>query len=140
MKHLCLLALLVICFSQVKAQNEKENLVKLIKKYEKKDGSIGFELSIKLAREFIKNDTLFIQEMSHHKNAFEDWLNDLQYETFTVFNAEDRVDELLYKAYYEELKRLMNDKIASLQSNVKYSDFVKRIKKKLDDIKVRFID
>jgi hypothetical protein len=85
MKQLCLLALLIICFSQVKAQSEKDNLVKLIKKYEKRDGSLGYELSFQLAKEFIKNDTLFVQEMSQRKNTYEDWLNHLQYEIFTVF-------------------------------------------------------
>lgn len=140
MRQLCLLALLIICFSRVNAQNEKENLGKLIKKYEKSDGSLGAEISFQLAKEFIKNDTLFIQEMSYHKNTFGDWLKNLQYETFTVYNAEDHIDDLLYKAYYEELKKLMNERIANLQNNVKYGDIVKRIKKKLDEIKVRFID
>lgn len=140
MKQICLLVLIIICFSQVKAQNEGENIGKLIKKYEKRDGSIGAELSFQLAKEFIKNDTLFIQEMSRHKNTFDDWLGNLQYEVFTVYNARDNVDDLLYKAYYEELKKLMNEKITNLQKNFNNNVIVKKMKKKLDEVKIRLID
>ena len=48
--------------------------------------------------------------MKENESIFNDWLEDLPTSTFTIFESQDEIDELLCHAKYSKLKELMIEK------------------------------
>ena len=89
----------------------KQKLPTLIKTYENRDGAIGVEIGHELSKKLIQSTEPFFSEMKKNQVVFDDWLSDIQNSTFTIFEGEDEIDELLNHAKYVKLKEIMIDSI-----------------------------
>jgi hypothetical protein len=105
-----------------------------------RDGAQWFELSPKLAKFLILNDSVFFQVMSADENAFASWLSSLQEGTFNVYSFGDAVDSVLEEAKLLKLRELMLSKVSRKSQDMKYGALARRLRVKLKQIQIEFAD
>ena len=76
--------------------------------------------------------------MSENPKAFQDWIDDLEVHTFTIYESSTELDDVLYLAYYEKLKTLMLE-AARASKQTEYKDQALSIEEALNQIEVRRI-
>ena len=131
----------VICMAtNLLTKQDINNLTELIQKLSKSDGGETFELNYKISKALVANDSLFFKVMNAHQQEFQLWLDDLDTGTFTIFNAEDDVDIILYTAMLAKLKELMLEKTDKYLNHPKYKKLAQKVKERLSNISVRSID
>lgn len=116
----------------------KQKLPTLIKTYEKRDGALGVEIGHELSKKLIQSTEPFFSEMKKNKAVFDDWLSDIQNSTFTIFEGEDEIDELLNHAMYVKLKELMIDSVEKYLAKKK-DKLAEKTLEKIKEIEIRSI-
>jgi hypothetical protein len=112
----------------------------LIQKYNNRDGATGYDISFKISKMLIIDDTIFFKIMNNHNNVFYDWVSKLQYQTFTLYDYEDEVDKILFKTKMNKLKELMISNTKKYLNGHKYHVLAKKLYVKLNNIKIQFIE
>jgi hypothetical protein len=79
----------------------------LLEHWHKADGGAVVEVGSELSKAFVQSPLAFLQAMKSDEKAFSTWLEGLQHHTLTLFNAPSELEGVLYTAYYEKLKQLM---------------------------------
>jgi len=87
----------------------------------------------------IKSTETFFESMRKEKEAFNDWLKELETSTFTLFEASDEIEEELAYAKYSRLKEMMINKVEQYIEKNKNSVEAKELLNKLNDIKIRSV-
>lgn len=136
---------LIICLLIVSSVNygqtrDEKSLDSLITAWQHRDGAQFIELSYSISKMFIQNDTLFYRVMKKNVEAFNSWLVGLQNSVFLIREYNDNVDKELQNAYYSKLLNMMKAKTRLLPGNYQYAALAKKIKYKLKDIKIMFVD
>gem|GEM_PF-5978769 len=93
-----------------------------------------------ISKGLVAEDSLFFKTMYTHHEAFTKWLDYLDTGTFTIYNAEDDVDIILYTAMLSKLKELMLEKTEKYLHHPKYKKLAQKVKERLRNISIRFID
>lgn len=142
-KKYLLLFIIFTTLGHVNAQtidNESEKLSDLISQWEHRDGASFISISFELTKIFLKNDSLFLEKMYNKNEVFNTWVDKLQAGVFTAYEAgNDCIEKQLYVAFYEKLKNMMLEKI-TLNNEEKYYTMLRRLKLKLNEISIKFID
>lgn len=135
------LILIVFTFTiMIFGQCKYDSVDEIINRWDKRDGEEEYILSLKLSKNIIINDSLFFKKMKNNGKIYEEWLSNLQYTVFTIFDYEDSVDIILKTAYYEKLKNLMLEKANKYKNNTSFGKLAIKMIKKLAKIKIRIID
>lgn len=136
---LLLTAVLCGCFVG-EGTGEDSQMTQLVKKWKTRDGAQTVELSYELSKSLVSCDSLFYQVMSLERGVLSSWLDELQYGTFTIYEADDEVEIVLYQAYYSRLKELMIRKNHHFLQHPEYGDIAEIIREKLEKITIRAVD
>ena len=141
-KYLTFIFFIFVQFTMLYSQSKNDEIkfLELIQQYNNRDGASGYDISFKISKMLIINDTIFFKIMKDHKNVFLDWLNELQYQTFTVYDYEDDVDKILLKTMLNKLKELMINTTEKYLNSSEYQLMAKKLYVKLKNIKIRFIE
>ncbi len=141
-KYLTFIFFIFVQFTMLYSQSKNNEIkfLELIQQYNNRDGASGYDISFKISKMLIINDTIFFKIMNDHKNVFLDWLNELQYQTFTVYDYEDDVDKILLKTMLNKLKELMINTTEKYLNSSEYQLMAKKLYVKLKNIKIRFIE
>lgn len=115
-------------------------LLPIIKNYENSDGVNRLKYGEKISLLFLENDTLFFQIMEKNRIIFYEWLNKIQYHTYTIYYYKDIKDLIDQKSKLNELKRKMLYKAQNQRKNNCFSEIVNDFIKSLKLIKIRVID
>ena len=105
-----------------------------------RDGEGEIDISYDISKMVIENDSLFFKVMYQHKKDYKEWLDNLDNDVFTIYNAEDNVEKILYTAYYEKLKQLMLNVTKKYKSSNKLYGMVKDLREKLKKTKITVIE
>ncbi len=106
----------------------------------KRDGAAGSVIGEELSKCFAAEPVVLLKSFAKFPEDFHAWVSDLQYNTFTDYRAEDKVDRSLSRAYYGKLKSLM---LAAAERAIRVPDvaaMAQEVRKQLQVVNVRFID
>ena len=116
----------------------ESSLPALLQKWQHRDGAAVAEVGTELSRSLITTPESFLSLMHENPNDLDSWLDNIEHNTFTVFEARDDLDNELYIAYYSRMKELMLQSVEPYL-NTKFAEEAKKIKKKLSDIEISVI-
>lgn len=110
----------------------------LIEQWKKRDGAAFTEVGTELSKSFVKSPAAFLSVMKSNPDVLASWLDNIDTNTFTMFEARDSLDDDLYTSYYEKLKELM-EQTASNYLKGKFRKESKMILERVKKIKIRKI-
>lgn len=110
----------------------------LIEDWKRRDGAAVQEIGTELSKSFVQSPEAFLAAMSKNPKELQDWIDDLETHTFTIYESRTELDDELYLAHYEKLKSLMVEAARACKST-KYSEIATRIQEALGKIEVRRI-
>lgn len=144
-KNLFVFFILLVFYCTGLSQNtehhtDKEKILDLVNKFQNRDGAQFVELSYNLSKMLVLNDSVFFKVMFNNQDTFCSWIEGLQKGTFTVYCYEDNVDKVLKKAMFSKLKELMQMHNNKYIENPKYKYLSKKLRQRLKDISIKFID
>jgi len=117
----------------------EQKLPSLITAYKNRDGAQGIEISSELSKKLIQSTKPFFALMNEDESIFYDWLEYLPTSTFTIFESQDEIDELLCHAKYSKLKELMIEKTELYLKDNKTDKLAKELLNKLEQIEIRSV-
>jgi hypothetical protein len=110
----------------------------LIEDWKRRDGAAVQEIGTELSKSFVQSPEAFLKAMSENPKELQEWIDGLETHTFTIYESRTELDDELYLAYYEKLKKLMIE-AAKACRNTKYSEIAERIEEALSKVEVRRI-
>ena len=86
----------------------------------------------------VESPEAFLKAMSNNTKSFHEWVESMDTHTFTMYEAENDLENTLLEAYYEKLKALMQ-KAAEDVVDSQYKTMANAILDKLSCLKIRRI-
>ena len=83
------------------------DIPKLVEQWKDRDGAAVAEIGTELSKALVRAPQTFMQVMRDDTESYNSWLKGIAQHTFTIYESRGEVEDDLYIAYYEELKRLM---------------------------------
>ncbi len=111
---------------------------KLIQAWKQRDGAAFQEVGTELSKTFVKSPEAFLSSMSENPKELQDWIDDLETHTFTIFESRSELEDELYVAYYEKLKSLMIDAARSCR-HTKFGEIASKIEEALNKVEIKRI-
>lgn len=139
-------SLLLICFLAFVSINygqTKQEIEDMVKKMGNADGENVNIMHEKITKAFMVQDSIFFEVMNNNKYTFIEWLNNLQHLTFSIAVPEttfQRIEKKLQTAYFQKMKDIMIADAKKYLTHKDYGNNAKMLLKKLNSIKIRFID
>ncbi|MDX2035056.1 MAG: hypothetical protein SFX72_00270 [Isosphaeraceae bacterium] len=112
-----------------------QTVPRLIAEWKRRDGAMWVEVGTQLSKKFVANPVELIRELRRSPDDLFAWVDSLQQNTFTMFEAESEVDVELYQAYYIKFLDLMKNAAESL-FGTDCDQEGRRIRNALDSIRV----
>ena len=123
----------------LEAQLGEQKLPNLIDSFKKRDGGEGVELGYELSKYLIRSTNSFFEKMKKEKETFNEWLDELENNSFTIYNAQDEIEQQLKHAEMSKLKELMTNSVDHfLKENSNNKEAI-ALQERLNEIKVRSI-
>ncbi|MBP7850600.1 MAG: hypothetical protein KA053_10045, partial [Lentimicrobiaceae bacterium] len=88
----------------LEARKGAHELPELISSYKDRDGAQYIEIGHALSKKLIRSTETFFELMKNEKQVFNDWMEELESSTFTLFGASDEIEEELAYAACSRLK------------------------------------
>ena len=120
--------------------SDSHDAVGLLEQWKSADGAAVAEVGEQLSKLAVSSPTDFLRVLTADPAAFDAWLRGLQYHTFPVYNARDKVEDELYRAYYERLRTLMMEALSPFVNDGVLGDSAKRAVSALQQVTIRRID
>lgn len=127
-----------ILHSLEEKRSEDVLLPPLLKRWLNKDGAEFHEAGSELSKIFVESPEAFLKAMSNNTESFHEWVESMDTHTFTIYKAENDLENTLLEAYYEKLKALMQ-KAAEDVVDSQYRTMANAILDKLSCLKIRRI-
>jgi hypothetical protein len=140
---LSLLLLCILPFVSINYGQTKQDIEDMVKNLNNADGENVNIMHEKITKAFMVQDSIFFEVMNNNKNTFIEWLNNLQYLTFSIAVPEttfQRIEKILQTAYFQKMKDIMVADTKKYLTHKDYGNNAKMLLKKLNSIKIRFID
>jgi hypothetical protein len=110
----------------------------LLERWRRRDGAATREVGEELSKAFVTSPQAFMKTFATDPEAFSAWVDGLEQNTFTIYQALSELDGDLWTAYYEKLKSLMLDAAQKLD-DCEFAAQAQQIASSLAAIKVRRI-
>lgn len=120
----------------LEARKSAHELPDLISSYNNRDGAQGVEIGHELSKQLIKSTDAFFELMKKDRKAFIDWMTELKTSTFTLYEANDEIEEELAYAKYTRLKEIMLEKVEQYLEKNTESTEARELLNKLNDMKI----
>ena len=127
-----------ILHSLEEKRSEDILLPPLLKRWLNRDGAEFHEAGSELSKIFVESPEAFLKAMSNNTKSFHEWVESMDTHTFTMYEAENDLENTLLEAYYEKLKALMQ-KAAEDVVDSQYKTMANAILDKLSCLKIRRI-
>ena len=116
----------------------KISIPDLIARWRRRDGALFYEIGTDLSKALAKSPRAFLRAMANDPESFDSWIQGLETHTFILHAPDDDLEQELYRAYYEKLKHLMEDRLRSLLPT-DLKDEASRVLTALSDVNIREI-
>lgn len=121
----------------LEARIGEQKLPSLIDSFKKRDGGQGIELGYELSKYLIKSTNSFFEKMK--KETFREWLDELENSSFTIYNADDEIEEQLKHAEMSKLKEMMLNSVNQFLEENSNNKEAKALQEKLNKIEIKSI-
>lgn len=121
----------------LEARIGEQKLPNLIDSFKKRDGGQGVELGYELSKYLIKSTNSFFEKMK--KETFREWLDELENSSFTIYNADDEIEEQLKHAEMSKLKEMMLNSVNQFLEENSNNKEAKALQEKLNKIEIKSI-
>ncbi|MCB2200368.1 hypothetical protein KQI63_13250 [bacterium] len=110
----------------------------LVDQWNSRDGALVAEVGTEMSKAFVNSPSAFFNVLSKDIDAFNSWIDNLDHNTFTIFESNSEEEDDLYLAYYNKLRNLMID-AANKELDTEHKVMADKLIAKLMAIDVRRI-
>ncbi|MEM1173291.1 MAG: hypothetical protein AAGI27_00640 [Pseudomonadota bacterium] len=110
----------------------------LIEKWRHRDGAGVQDYGTELSKSLVQAPNAFFSAMAENPKDFDQWLEDIETHTFTIFSSSGELEDKLMKAYLNRLRELMVQAAESCRDSDQ-ADLAIRVVDVLESVQIRRI-